>query len=210
MKGQTHAIIGGTTALLVGAGLTYMNGGVHTLNSGVKVGETITAMVSGGVIAGFLVDADSKKSKASQMVSRIAVGLCWLFLLAFISKRSEVSHLLAGHKQIAAGVATFSVKANYITGLILSYCKSSWALSVFCVLVTLGKLSPHRGFTHRILGIISFCVTAWFTFSAPFAIGFIIGYIMHPLADKQTEDGVEIFELRLPLQNSKGELSIHW
>lgn len=210
MKGQIHAFIGGVTVLALGAGLTYMNGGVHSLQQGLTTGEFITEAVAGGAIAGFLVDVDSKKSKASQMVSRIAVGLCWLFLLAFISKRSEVAHLLSGHKQIAEGVATFSVKANYITGLILSYCKSSWALSLFCVLVTLGKLSPHRGFTHRILGIISFCVTAYFAFALPFAVGFIIGYIMHPLADKQTEDGLDIFKLRLPLQNSKGKVSIHW
>ena len=149
----------------------------------------------GTFISSFLVDIDSERSKASQLFTRIVTILLWaIILLIAVTKYAHIGNL----NSIVNYLSTYFFSLHNFKGLI-----------ILVILITLGKMSPHRGFTHKILGTACFLVTVYFTFGLIFSIGFTLGYVAHLLADKTTSNGLRIFELRLPCQDEEGNLKIH-
>lgn len=152
-------------------------------------------VVTGSVFGSLMPDIDSKKSKASQVFNKVL----FYFIMAF-----GVIRFINNGK---VSTASSTVLAKVVDLITYNSLFSSFGLLLFLSLVVAGKLSPHRGFTHKWLGTLSFCLVALITFESSFAWGFIIGYLLHLVADRCTKDGkyLKFFELRLPCQNSKGK-----
>lgn len=204
MTGKQHSIIGILAGLILGVG--YAMG-----KSQVVEFKIIIPIVIGAFIGSLIVDIDSKKSKASQQFTRIITILSWILLIfviyqKYLSNNSLIQGVV-GHD----GVKYYFDKIRVIFAIAMSkYVKSGLAFTVLCILTTLGKLSPHRQFTHKWFGTTLFCVTAYFCFEKSLATGFILGYILHILADKTTPAGIKFFDFKLPLQNRRGKLDFHF
>ena len=90
--------------------------------------------------------------------------------------------------------------------------KNYFAAIIFCVLTILGKLSPHRMFTHKWLGTLAFCSCVYFIGDTYLALGFSMGYILHIVCDRFSPRGknLRFFEFKLPCKNSKNKTTIAW
>ena len=196
MKGKQHAVIGATCGLVAAIALNksrishmeLSNLKGVLLDSSNMLRPIIECMI-GGVIGSLIVDIDSKTSIASRKVSTLAIISIALFILLRFSN------------------------LGIITGIIddtLTMFNGDLFIILFGVLVLLGKLSPHRQFTHKFLGTLAFCFAAIMLFSYYIAIGFVLGYISHILADKTTPAGLKFFEFKLPLMDKRNKFKIHF
>lgn len=189
MSGKQHSRIGVSLAIALILAY-YVKLGGH-----LNVTDTITILLS-SVIGSLIVDIDSKRSKASQALAKVMTVIFWSILILSIADRYLVS-----------GISSNTL--DYLVNVLLSI-DNRFGLFILCILITLGKLSPHRGFTHKVLGTSLFIIVSFLTFGKIFSIGFIIGYISHILADKTTPEGLKFFELRFPLQDKKGKFNINF
>ena len=196
MKGKQHAIIGATCGLVVAVALNKsMISNIELSNlKGVLVESSnmirpIIECMVGGVIGSLIVDIDSKTSIASKKVSTLALISIGLFILLRFSNLDIISGIVDDTLTIFNG---------------------DLFIILFGLLVLLGKLSPHRQFTHKFLGTAAFCFVAVMLFSYYIAIGFILGYISHILADKTTPAGLKFFELKLPFMDKRNKFKIHF
>ncbi len=204
MTGKQHSIIGILAGLILGFG--YAMGKSQFVEF-----KIVVPIVIGALIGSLIVDIDSKKSKASQQFTRIITILIWIFLIFVIYQKYLASNSLIKGVVGSGGIQYYFDKIRVLFVIAVSkYIKDGFAFTVLCILTTLGKLSPHRQFTHKFFGTALFCVTAYFCFEQNLAAGFILGYILHILADKTTPAGLRFLDFKLPLQNRRGKLDFHF
>ncbi|SHF08526.1 metal-dependent hydrolase [Clostridium fallax] len=195
MTGKQHAAIGAVCGGILGfiinkGGLTSIRG--EDILNGSQIISSFKPVLEctlGGIFGALIVDIDTNKSIASKKLANIIMAVIFTLVIAKFLKIAS----LKGFVDDALGV----FKSNM---LILS----------FAILVILGKMSPHRQFTHKILGTVAFCTVAWLLFSNYIAIGFIVGYISHILADKTTPAGLKFFDLKLPFMDSRNNLKLRF
>ena len=129
MKGKEHMMIGTTATATMGIGFLMNN----------NIGDVVhlVPLIAGGFIGSYMPDIDSHKSKASQVFNKIIMILMVALVVGYsFGLALSVDDILNIFKYTSE---------NYL-GLVF-----------FCVNTVLGKLSPHRMFTHKILGTTSFC-----------------------------------------------------
>lgn len=143
-------------------------------------------MILGSFIGSLIVDIDSSKSKSSQMFNKILHHTIWVLIILTVIEKFFGYNI------------KFNIEFN------------SWYLVTFGILTTLGKLSPHRQFTHKIFGTACFIFCAYKAFPISFFSGFTIGYALHIFADKFTKARLKFLEFRLPCQNSRGKFDYHF
>ncbi|MCQ2969677.1 MAG: metal-dependent hydrolase [Clostridium sp.] len=183
MKGKEHMIIGTVATATMGVGL-FMNDNIGDI-------VNLAMLISGGFIGSYMPDIDSHSSKASQAFNKIIMILMLALAVGYgLGLALSVDDIL--------NVFKYTSK-NYI-GLIF-----------FCVNVVLGKLSPHRMFTHKILGVILFCSSV-FLIDKYLALGFTTGYILHIICDRFSPKGknLRFFEFKLPFMNSRNKVCVDW
>lgn len=182
MTGKQHVGIGVTGT--IGFMAVLVNAVGMVLNPFMSV-----AMIIGSILGSYMPDIDSKKSKASQAFNKI---------LLYVIVAFGVSNILSSFLNLNFAQELLS---NVTGGVV-----SNLGMILFALLTFAGKLSPHRGFTHKWFGTALFCASAFLAFNSAFAIGFTLGYILHIAADRTTSAGKHLgfFEFRLPCQNSKG------
>lgn len=184
MKGKEHMIVGTTATATMGIGFL--------MNNNLENVMCLVPLVVGGFIGSYMPDIDSHNSKAAQVFNK-------LFMILVLA-------LLVGY---SLGLA-LSVKdiANFIRNSGENYL----ALVFFAVTIVLGKLSPHRMFTHKIIGTTMFCSSVYLLGNKYLALGFTTGYILHIVCDRFSPRGksLKFFQLKLPCRNSKNKLSIDW
>lgn len=185
MNGKQHVAIGVTAS--VGATILTSVSAGNGMNP-----VTLGLVAVGGALGSYMPDIDSKRSKASQLFNKVLLGA------------------IAGYGVVNVLADLFGI--NFLKDLMVSSTgnlTSNLWLMIFIALTIAGKLSPHRGFTHKWFGTAMFCIVAYLTFNVQFATGFVIGYLLHIAADRTTPDGknLKFFEFRLPCQNSKGKFS---
>lgn len=204
MSGKQHSCIGIVLAIILGMGFTVgKTGAVNIL--------TVLLFVIGALVGSLIVDIDSKKSKASQQFTRVVTMVFWAFLVFVIYQKYLSNNSMINGAMNFTGVKNLFDKIVVLFFIIArTYIKSGVALMFLCILTTLGKMSPHRQFTHKWFGTSLFCITAYFAFENRLAVGFILGYILHIIADKTTPAGIDFLDFKLPLQNRKGKLDFHF
>lgn len=146
-------------------------------------------LISGSIIGSYLPDIDAEKSKASQTFNKVLVITLLLFALVYkLNITNRVIEILS----------TIIVQNKYSL--------------YFIILVTLGKLSPHRMFTHKWLGTLMFCGSVYLTGNIYLALGFSMGYILHIVCDRFSPRGknLKFFEFKLPCKNSKNKTTFTW
>ena len=192
MSGKVHSMIGITLTAFLGS--AYM---LHSL--GAIDSSTLLLLMSGALIGSLMPDIDSKRSIASQKFTSLAV----IFLIVFSA--IAIANSINSRAQLAQSLETtiHSVPVQWVKQMLEQVTDLS-GLLVFLVLTTLGKLSPHRGFTHKVMGTFCFCAVAFIAFNNTFATGFTSGYLLHILADKMTPAGLTFLEIVFPLQKSNG------
>lgn len=186
MSGKTHSFIGIVVAIILWIGYTMGISGVIKL-------EILAPIMIGSLIGSLIVDIDCKRSKASQIFTGVVTILIWIILFFVMCYKYAI--------------LDFDFIKPVIEKIII-YSESKKGLVIFCILVTLGKLSPHRQFTHKWFGTMLFSFVAIITFNRFVSVGFILGYISHILADKLTPAGVKFLEFKLPLVDRRGKISI--
>ena len=104
------------------------------------------------------------------------------------------------------------LSANDIFNFLENNIKNCTATIMFCITTILGKLSPHRMFTHKWLGTLMFCGSVYLTGNLYLSLGFAMGYILHIVCDRFSPRGknLKFFEFKLPCKNSKNKTTITW
>ena len=184
MKGKEHMMIGTTATATMGIGFLMNN----------NIGDVVhlVPLIAGGFIGSYMPDIDSRKSKASQVFNKIIMILMVALVMGY-------SFGLAVSVDDMVNIFKYTSE-NYV-GLVF-----------FCANTVLGKLSPHRMFTHKWLGTIAFCYSASLMGNEYLSLGFTLGYILHIIADRITKNGkyLRFFQFKLPLKNSKDKFTISW
>lgn len=184
MTGKQHMIIGTTASMIMGAYLVSNNLIDNPL--------PIINLVSGSIVGSYMPDIDSDQSKASQTFNKIITSLIIIFTVTYITGQ------ILFVKNI---IDWLHINVKNLTGIIL-----------FSIISLLGKLSPHRMFTHKILGTFLFCLSIHLIENTYFTYGFIMGYLLHIVCDRFTKKGkyLNFFELKLPCKTSKNKIHIRW
>lgn len=180
MSGKAHSIIGVTTVSALLLISLIIGVNKFTLMESLL-------MVIGSLIGSLIVDIDCKKSKATLMFNKVLTyTILGIILLICLNN-------------------FFGLKINILINF-----TPNITLILFGIVTVLGKMSPHRQFTHKVLGTSIFIVLSYFSFPLYFTIGFSIGYILHIIADKTTTNGLDFFDFKLPLQDREGKLKYHF
>ena len=135
-------------------------------------------LISGSIIGSYLPDIDAEKSKASQIFNKVLV--ITLLLFALIYKMNITNNVM----EVLSSVIIQNKYSLY-----------------FIILITLGKLSPHRMFTHKWFGTMLFFYTIYNIGNIYLTLGFIMGYTLHIVGDRFSANGkhLNFFEFKLPL-----------
>ena len=182
MSGKEHMTIGTTAVIGTSVSLIYVGN--------MNLSFNLITLIAGGVIGSYMPDIDSRKSKASQVFNKIIMILMVALVMGY-------SFGLAVSVDDMVNIFKYTSE-NYV-GLVF-----------FCANTVLGKLSPHRMFTHKILGTTSFCWSVFLIGNKYLALGFTTGYILHIVCDRFSPRGknLKFFEIKLPCRNSKNKTSI--
>lgn len=184
MTGKQHMVIGTTASTTMGISLIVN----HTISTPMP----FLCLIAGSFIGSYMPDIDSDKSKASQLFNKILTSLILIFTLTYVTGQALMVENLLNW---------FNQNVGNLTGIIM-----------FAVLTVLGKLSPHRMFTHKILGTCLFCYSVYLIGIPYFTYGFIMGYLLHITCDRFTKKGkhLRFFELKLPCKNSRNKTNFSW
>ncbi len=197
MTGKQHLIVGGATGIVVAGAVTYLNMKTSLNIDSVSTSTVDSVLIIGGALFGsILPDLDSGKSKINQYFNKAIIATIILIILGKlidIPIITDLVHVIARNNFI---VTHFGESAY--TFLIL----------VFCGLCALGRMSPHREFTHKWLGTLAFLVCGYFLFPFVLFLGYALGYLSHCVADKTTVAGsrYHFVDLKLPCQRANGEI----
>ena len=142
-------------------------------------------------------DIDSHNSKVRQVFNKI---LTFLIIAIFIGYMLGIM-----------------LNVNDIILFLQSNFSNYFGAIMFCIVTILGKLSPHRMFTHKWLGTFLFCGCVYFIGNIYLTLGFTMGYILHIVCDRFSPRGknlefknLKFFEFKLPCRNSKNKTTIVW
>ena len=184
MKGKEHMVIGTTATIVMAGGFLV----TKTIDESIH----IIPLILGGIIGSYMPDIDSTNSKAGQIFNKILALLVIGIILGYILGLTNQ-------------ISTF-------TDFIKSNVKNNLDIVFVFVVIILGKLSPHRMFTHKWFGTFLFCLSIYNLKNIYFTIGFTMGYILHIICDKFSTKGkkFKFFEFKLPFKNSKNKFSINW
>lgn len=184
MSGKEHMTIG-TTAVI---GMTIALIALGNM----EIHFNLLILILGGVIGSYMPDIDSHKSTASQIFNKI-----FMILIAFAC----IFYYFG---------ITFNYKYVHSINKLLNI--NSNGIIVFSILTILGKLSPHRMFTHKWIGTLAFCFSVYLMENKFLFLGFSTGYVLHIIADRITKNGkyLKFFECKLPMRNSKGKFTVSW
>lgn len=165
MMGKTHTAIGMASVVILSSDKIIEN-----LNNIVPI-ITITSLAS------ILPDIDKKGSTISNKINKLVFNILFYSSIAIyvIYKTKYFNNI-----NISSTVNDIQVNSQFIVGLVL-----------MTILIVYSKLTEHRSFTHSILGVILYSLS-FALINKGMLHYFIIGYIMHLVADFFTDKGIEI------------------
>ena len=184
MSGKEHMTIGTSASIGLVIGLIGLGN--------VPINIDMIILILGAITGSYMPDIDSHKSTASQIFNKVLMFLIIIVSLFYIlGIQFNTTYIYSINKIL---------KLNY-KGVIL-----------FSVLTILGKLSPHRMFTHKWLGTTAFCYSIHLMGNEYLSLGFTLGYVLHIIADRITKNGkyLKFFQFKLPMKNSKDKFTISW
>lgn len=142
----------------------------------------ITTIIGGttlALIGSLIVDIDTDKSKGAKLLKESFKGVVVLIILGIIFQTQHNVNVL-----------------NYITEN-KTITQRFVGLGILVVALIIGKFSSHRGFTHSLIGIVSYTIPVYMLVGSLYT-WFLIGYIAHILADMFNKKEVRLL---YPLKN---------
>lgn len=184
MSGKEHMTIGTSASVGLVIGLISLGN--------INISLNMIILIFGSIAGSYMPDIDSHKSTASQIFNKVLMFIIIIISFFYI----------------------FGIKFNttYIYSINKILNLNSKGLILFSILTVLGKLSPHRMFTHKWLGTLAFCYSVSLMGNEYLSLGFTLGYLLHIIADRITKNGkyLRFFQFKLPLKNSKDKFTISW
>ena len=184
MSGKEHMTIGTSASIGLVIGLIGLGN--------MSINFDMIILILGAIAGSYIPDIDSHKSTASQVFNKVLMFIIIIIALLY----------------------TYRIKFNtsYIYSLNKILDLNSKGIILFSILTVLGKLSPHRMFTHKWLGTLAFCYSTTLMGNDYLSLGFSLGYILHIIADRITKNGkyLRFFQFKLPMKNSKDKFTISW
>lgn len=191
MTGKQHLTVGVALGLGLGIAMNYVGiksnhaDGLNSASNILVVGQQVRNIVFSGIIGGLgalVPDIDTSKSIIARQFTKLITILIWIFALSFVMKIPIIDN------------ASKLFKNNIF-------------IIIFAINLTLGKMSPHRGYTHKFLGTLVFLICAYNIFTFNYFLAFTLGYLVgHIVMDGEI---MHFFEFRLPFVTSKGKVRIH-
>ena len=159
MSGKEHMTIGTSASIGLVIGLIGLGN--------MSINFDMIILILGAIAGSYIPDIDSHKSTASQVFNKVLMFIIIIIALFY----------------------TFGIKFNtsYIYSLNKILNLNSKGIVLFSILTVLGKLSPHRMFTHKWLGTLAFCYSTTLMGNDYLSLGFSLGYILHIIADRITK-----------------------
>lgn len=184
MRGKEHMIVGTTATATMGIGFLV----TKTFDSAIY----LVPLITGGFIGSYMPDIDSHNSKARQVFNKILTFFIISMVLGYI-----------------LGIA---LSVNDILNFLQNNIRNYFGIIIFAITTILGKLSPHRMFTHKWLGTMMFCTSVYMIGNIYLALGFFMGYVLHIVCDRFSPRGknLKFFEFKLPCKNSKNKTTVTW
>lgn len=184
MRGKEHMIVGTTATATMGIGFLI----TKTFDSAIY----LVPLITGGFIGSYMPDIDSHNSKARQFFNKILTFLIIAMLVGYF-----------------LGIA---LSVNDILNFLQNNSKNYLGIIMFGITTILGKLSPHRMFTHKWFGTMMFCTSVYMIGNIYLALGFFMGYVLHIVCDRFSPRGknLKFFEFKLPCKNSKNKTTVTW
>lgn len=184
MRGKEHMIVGTTATATMGIGFLV----TKTFDSAIY----LVPLITGGFIGSYMPDIDSHNSKARQVFNKILTFFIISMVLGYI-----------------LGIA---LSVNDILNFLQNNIRNYFGIIIFAITTILGKLSPHRMFTHKWLGTMMFCTSVYMIGNIYLALGFFMGYVLHIVCDRFSPRGknLRFFEFKLPCKNSKNKTTVTW
>ncbi|MFT8349216.1 metal-dependent hydrolase [Clostridium saccharoperbutylacetonicum] len=125
------------------------------------------------VVGAFTVDIDTAKSQGATFLKKIFGTIVAVIILGAILKI-----------EYNINIFNYILENRAIHQLIPG-------LSILVGALIMGVITPHRSFTHSMVGVIAFTIPIYML-AGPLYKGFLIGYIAHILADMLNEKEVKI------------------
>lgn len=166
MLGKTHIVIGITATLILFSQQIFNNP------------KMLVPFLSISVVAAILPDSDKETSMISNKLRKLTVNLSVVTgVIIYISYKTKAFKGI----DINSLINKISISPGIETGLIL-----------FLILIVFSKFSPHRSFTHSLLGIFLYSISMFLIYSSLVPV-FIFNYGLHLLADFFADKGIELF-----------------
>lgn len=156
-------------------GKTHMAIGVGTVTVLLPTNDikTIIGGTTLALVGSLIVDIDTEQSKGSVFLKEAFGGLILLTILGLILKM-----------KYSINVLDYITESKTLTQMFP-------ALGILLVALVIGKITPHRSFTHSLIGLIAYTVPVYMMVGSLYKY-FIIGYIAHILADMLNRKEVRI------------------
>lgn len=138
--------------------------------------QTLTIGATFAVLGSLVPDLDTESSEVSR---KLKDGLMGAVVIAVLLSAAYYKFNL----DIRSYLGRFLPESPAVYGI---------AIAILMGAVVVSKFTPHRTFTHSILGVITFGWPVYLMISS-YASWFIIGYAAHILADVITTNGVAMF-----------------
>ena len=131
-------------------------------------------------LGGVLPDVDLKDSTSDKLFDRLMTSLITIIIMSIIINyyfNINLYNIIKGYNNIF----------NYVL-----------CISIFIIMSYLGSKTPHRSFTHSLLGLFIYSAIISYSFSKEIVLIFSISFLSHILLDLFNMKGITLF---YPLKN---------
>lgn len=137
--------------------------------------SSLVVTMSFATLGSVIPDVDLKDSVSDKLFDRLMVSLVTIIIMSILVKYFFGIDLYLKLKE-------YSDIFNYLV-----------SISLFIVMAYLGSKSPHRSFTHSIVGCIVYSAILSYSFSSTIVNPFIFAYLSHLVLDLFNMKGITLF-----------------
>ena len=137
--------------------------------------SSLLITVGASTLGALLPDVDLKDSTTDKLFDRLMTSLLTIIIMGVLIKSFFNINLYYKIKEY-----------NNIFNYIVSIC-------LFITMAYLGSKTPHRSFTHSILGMTLYTMILFYSFNSSFIIPYFISHLSHILLDLFNMKGITIF-----------------
>ena len=156
--------------------------------------SSLLITVGASTLGALLPDVDLKDSTTDKLFDRLMTSLITIIIMGVL-----INYFF--NINIYNKIKEYSNIYNYLISIIL-----------FIVMSYLGSKTPHRSFTHSILGMTLYTIILYYSFNTNFIIPYFISHLSHIILDLFNMKGIALFyplkyRISLKLCESSGTIN---